>query len=74
LRCDGCIHVVIRWKIRGERGTMGESIPCSSPLFFEAGLKPTCRELEDVLWLYALDVSGQVSDESVKGGHNENKR
>jgi len=35
-----------------------ERVAGTSPLFLEAGLKPVCGELENVLWLNALDVSG----------------
>jgi hypothetical protein len=48
---------------------VGERVAGASPLLLEAGLEPVCTELENILWLYALDVSGQISDECVKRGH-----
>lgn len=58
------------WREVGrQRRTVCERVAGASPLFLEAGLEPVCTELEDILWLNTLDVSGQVSDECVKRGH-----
>ena len=48
---------------------MCERVAGASPLFLEAGLEPVCRKLENILRLNTLDVSGQISDECVKRGH-----
>jgi hypothetical protein len=69
LGCDGGIEEVVWGEVGCQRGTVCERVASASPLLFKAGLEPVGGELEDVLWLNALDVPGQIGYECVKRRH-----